>query len=479
MKKLADGTAIPGMSYTYGFDDIGNRETASSALSPANAGTYTSNALNQVTERTVPRLVDILATADSAATVTVNGDTMASTGETFLKVYDYSGTPNPDDAKYLNYDIEATLVGGEAAEASGNRFLPANPQPFSYDLDGNLLNDGRWAYTWNGENRLVAIETVALAYAAGAPRQKLEFAYDSQGRRFTKTVYEWNSSSGLWDVDYSTCFLYDGWNLIWEYITEEPISTEKTYAWGLDLSGSMQGAGGIGGLLQINKAQSGQAIRQAFLAYDGNGNVVATFDAQGIQISTYSYGPFGESIGFSGQTDFNSFRFSTKFWDAETQLAYYGFRFYSPGLGRWLSRDPIGEAGGLNLNGFVGNDGINRWDYLGLLFIDLGTQLVAKANVPSKGGPWLGSTALFKLREAGNDIVEEYQKTDGSGCAKYCAKVVQAKTIIVKVKSYLANDQLGIEYTSSGLAAIQGHEDRRRAAYEIGYQTYRGVKRGV
>jgi uncharacterized protein RhaS with RHS repeats len=47
-------------------------------------------------------------------------------------------------------------------------------------------------------------------------------------------------------------------------------------------------------------------------------------------------------------------------------IAYYGFRYYDPVTGRWLSRDPIGENGGLNLYGMVGNDPISRWDYLGL-----------------------------------------------------------------------------------------------------------------
>jgi RHS repeat-associated protein len=47
-------------------------------------------------------------------------------------------------------------------------------------------------------------------------------------------------------------------------------------------------------------------------------------------------------------------------------VAYYGYRYYMPETGRWLSRDPIGENGGLNLYGYVENDGVNRWDYLGL-----------------------------------------------------------------------------------------------------------------
>ena len=50
----------------------------------------------------------------------------------------------------------------------------------------------------------------------------------------------------------------------------------------------------------------------------------------------------------------------------EGVVMYYGYRFYDPETGRWPSRDPIEENGGINLYGFVGNDGVNKWDYLGL-----------------------------------------------------------------------------------------------------------------
>jgi RHS repeat-associated protein len=49
----------------------------------------------------------------------------------------------------------------------------------------------------------------------------------------------------------------------------------------------------------------------------------------------------------------------------EGVVMYYGYRFYDPETGRWPSRDPIGEDGGINLYGFVNNDGVNAWDYLG------------------------------------------------------------------------------------------------------------------
>ena len=51
-------------------------------------------------------------------------------------------------------------------------------------------------------------------------------------------------------------------------------------------------------------------------------------------------------------------------------MPYYGFRYYGPQTGRWLSRDPIGERGGENLYGFLGNDGLNQLDRLGLIEIN-------------------------------------------------------------------------------------------------------------
>jgi RHS repeat-associated protein len=62
----------------------------------------------------------------------------------------------------------------------------------------------------------------------------------------------------------------------------------------------------------------------------------------------------------------NPFRFSTKYQDDETDLLYYGYRYYDPSTGRWLSRDPLGEEGGINLYSFVANSTIHRWDSLGL-----------------------------------------------------------------------------------------------------------------
>lgn len=83
----------------------------------------------------------------------------------------------------------------------------------------------------------------------------------------------------------------------------------------------------------------------------------------------YEYGPSGEPLRaetLDSTVVGNPFRFSSKYTDTETGVIYYGRRFYSPTLGRFISRDPIEEAGGINLYAFCGNDSVNGWDRLGM-----------------------------------------------------------------------------------------------------------------
>ena len=83
--------------------------------------------------------------------------------------------------------------------------------------------------------------------------------------------------------------------------------------------------------------------------------------------ATYEYGPFGELLrGDGAMATLNPFRFSTKFQDGETELLYYGYRYYNAGVGRWFSRDPIDEAGGLNSYDLIANSPINAFDLLGM-----------------------------------------------------------------------------------------------------------------
>ena len=136
-------------------------------------------------------------------------------------------------------------------------------------------------------------------------------------------------------------FLYDGWNLIHEEM-EAATPTSRSYVWGLDLSGTLQGAGGVGGLLA--RVREENIPRPLYYAGDANGNVTDLVDTNGAVVAHYEYDPYGNTIAQSGaQADANPFRFSSKYWDGETGFYYYGYRYYSPGMGRWLNRDPLSE----------------------------------------------------------------------------------------------------------------------------------------
>ena len=137
----------------------------------------------------------------------------------------------------------------------------------------------------------------------------------------------------------------------------------QSFVWGTDLSGTTQGAGGVGGLLAIADYHAGTAGTY-FPAYDGNGNVMALVSAaDGSIAAQYQYGPFGELLRATGpMAKANPFRFSTKYQDDETDLVYYGYRYYNASTGRWNSRDPLEEAGALNLYLFAENAPIGKVD---------------------------------------------------------------------------------------------------------------------
>jgi RHS repeat-associated protein len=256
-------------------------------------------------------------------------------------------------------------------EETGHAFVPKTPEMFQHDPDGNLTQDGRWIYTWDAENRLVAVESRTGILPVAVPRQRLEFAYDHMSRRVSKKVYTWDAVSDLWLLTSDVLFVYDGWNLIAE-LTEVSgqMSVVRSHVWGLDLSQSLQGAGGVGGLLFGTFGWSSSTSTLAY-AFDGNGNVSALLDMQtGTIAATYEYDPFGNTLSATGPAaEANVLRFSTKYTDVETGLLYYGYRYYQPSTGRWLSRDPIGESGGVNLFLFVLNNGLLYVDKDGLFTV--------------------------------------------------------------------------------------------------------------
>jgi RHS repeat-associated protein len=359
-KTAAPHTSVPGWQHGYTFDEIGNRLTATTN---ARVSTYVPNPLNQYDSRTVPRAFDVIGKANSAASVTVDGNPATRLDEFF-----YKELAAGSGAVHTPYVVQATDANGTTTR-SGGKFLPATPENFVYDFDGNLTSDGRFTCTWDAENRLVSMETHASVPLAA--RRKLAFSYDSMGRRIRKSVWH-GVTGGGWQLRHHFDFIHElnGWNILAERSGGSANGFIRTYAWGTDLSGTLSGAGGVGGLLFATLHASGKTF--AYGA-DLNGNITLLVDAAtGQSAATYDYGPFGEQIRQSGEyAMLNPYRFSTKYTDDETGWLDYGLRYYDPSTGRWRSRDPIGEEGGQNLNAVAGNNFVGRFDVNGL-YVDAG-----------------------------------------------------------------------------------------------------------
>jgi YD repeat-containing protein len=195
----------------------------------------------------------------------------------------------------------------------------------SYDADGNQLAGASGqalgqSFEWDGENRLKVVKD-------SMGNVLVTYAYDAQSRRIRRTT-----STG------STLYVYDVWNCVGEHAVPASSTTatlSRSLTWGLDLSGSLQGAGGVGGLLNLGDV-SGATV--AYPAYDGNGNVSEYLDAMGTMVAHFEYDAFGRTVVVTGSAAGLGIRFSNKPQDDVTGWYYYGYRYYSPELGRWLNR---------------------------------------------------------------------------------------------------------------------------------------------
>lgn len=316
----------------YGYNDRSELTSSNRYL-----GTDTADTSNPVQEENRSYIYDSIGNRESAT----GWDAQAAV-QTQI---DYD--PNP-----LNQYTKITTDNGQPSTDN-----------LTYDDDGNLtsavLAGSARSLTYNAENRLIAVEPETPAEGD----TKVECVYDYMGRRIQKKVYTYQSDSWLLTSD--SLFLYDGWNLVKELTNENSQLETRYYLWGLDLSGSLQGAGGIGGLLSSIQ-DHGSSIQ--YYCYDGNGNVGQLISAaDGSIAGHYEYDPYGNAILADGtEAENNSFRFSTKYFDAETRLLYYEYRYYSPKLGRWLNREPIEERGEINLYAFVVNNPPDYFDPDGL-----------------------------------------------------------------------------------------------------------------
>lgn len=307
------------------------------------------NSLNELTTNTNGGTLTVVGTTTSAATnVTVNG----------------SLAQRYNDATFAATNLPLTTAYTAVAQDSYGRIASntatvniAASTTFQYDANGNLTNDGLRSFAYDDENQLIQVWVTNQWMS--------QFTYDGKMRRRIRQEFTWNGSG--WTQTNGVYYVYDG-NLV---IQERDINNlpTRTYTRGKDLSGSLQGAGGIGGLLARSSQQyaDGPLNGLSFYHADCNGNITMLINSSQAVLAKYLYDAFGNVLSKSGLlADANAYQFSSKEKDLNSGLVYYLYRFYDPNLQRWLNRDPIYEHGGINLYVFVENQPTVGRDPLGL-----------------------------------------------------------------------------------------------------------------
>ena len=430
----------------------------------------------------MPGFVDIWGIALATNPVYVNGELAYRQGEYFRRELSFNIMSAP-----VWEQVRVTASG--ETPVTGNVFVPRTPESFTHDLDGNMTSDGRWNYTWDAENRLTRVES--RFDTPQASWRRVEWTFDAFGRRIRQTTWMWNTDSGTWQVTEDLKFISDPM-LFGRHSVElngTNNSLVRTYVWGLDLSGTMDGAGGVGGLLWVSNFQS--PIGHHFAAYDGNGNVVALVSATtGAETARYEYGPFAEPIRVTGPAaNQNPFRFSSKRTCNSTDLVLYEYRTYNPVLGRWLSKDYIGELGGINLCGFLLNDPVSYVDKFGMHCLScnaVSTEVPEAHTGGSDTAHGCKSTLTFTIagpKMIGNEAKIKRLCSGAAGCSgpdrmpkikcKRCSACSWKMVVEGKVTCliYLADPKkVNVQYFPNGLESAIKHEQCHCADWRLAFQ---------
>jgi RHS repeat-associated protein len=329
---------------------FGNGVTETAAynnrLQPCRMNVNTSgSALGTCNDAVIPGLGDFTYTYNAGSTDNGNVVSFSATGtQNFNRTYGYdslnrlqSMSAPGDSCTGLSWTHDAwanrtdqTVTGGSCntfhQTVNGQNWLSA--APYQYDAAGNMMTDGNHSYAYDAENRLILVDGGATA----------SYSYDALGKRVRK------SAGGMW-----TDYLYDLSDaVVTEYTSAQgscvPVCWQATY---ISMGGKLAAEYKDGTTYFINKDHLGST---RFL----------TKPDQSLRDSM-DYLPYGEQIaGATGSTH----KFTGKERDGETGLDYFGARYYSNGLGRFVTPDWAAKATAVPYAEFADPQSLNLYSYV-------------------------------------------------------------------------------------------------------------------
>ena len=256
-------------------------------------------------------------------------------------------TGNPNE--FFNYIDPVGSVGNRTSSHLSssyttnelNRVTEDNSYFYGYDADGNMTskqdkstNETTYFY-YDAENKLVQVDKYN---STPTLISSVSYSYDGFGRRVKKNV---NGTV--------TYYIYDNEDIRFETDAVGTITAEYTHGLGIDEPLSMRRAG-------VNY----------YYHTNGLGSITALTDSNKAKVQSYIYDSFGQIISQTGSIT-NPYTFTGREYDPETGLYYYRARYYDAKIGTFISEDPIGLAGGINLYSYVGLNPINWIDPFGLI----------------------------------------------------------------------------------------------------------------
>lgn len=346
---VRETTAQGTLAYTY--DAIGRRASMTvNGLTPVTYIYDAASRLTQVTQGTQTVGITYDAAGRRTSLTYPNGTTATYSYDAASRLTSIIHAKGPTSVESISYGYDA--AGNRTSAVRGSNpatFLPATLQAsydatneqlrlnsatpnMTYDANGNLTSriedTGTTTYTWDARNRLIAVS---------GPNLTASFVYDALNRRISKTV------NGV-----TTQYLYDRKNVMLE-MANGAITASYLRSLSLDEPFVRVGMNGT---------------NTEFYHHDALGTTLLLTDGTGAVKTTYTYTPFGEAT-VTGTASTNPFQYAGRENDG-TGLYYYRARYYSPLMHRFISEDPIGLMGGVNMYAYVRNNPARFIDPSGL-----------------------------------------------------------------------------------------------------------------
>lgn len=317
-----------------------------------------------------------------------------------------------DALTYASNSLNQYMSITKGAEAP---FVP------TYDANGNqtLVKTATdlWTVQYDANNR-----PVSFTKTEGENTTVVECGYDYMGRRYMKKV----TTNGTVTLHHR--YIYRGYlqvaccdltrsthPCLW-LITWDPAEPEATRPLVIQKDGTWYCYG-----------------------HDITKNVWELFGSSGYMRTAYDYTPYGGVVEEGDVAQ--PVQWSSEMYDAELAMVYYNYRYYNPMDGGWINRDPIAEDGGWNLYAFVGNDGVNRWDYLGEFYE--GTWYTAfkyfYSSTPVDKSLWIGG----KFTIAGILTKTAMDHADGATSGNWTLNAAEAKIAKKEFESSSKHDTSG------------------------------------